>query len=118
MPVLVGATGSSPGVYSIGMGVPVEQINPHWEKARNNPIAPVIVDDAPCQEVIIEGSALDELGKVEFELQENEDGLTEFIHSENFAGILVWPIMKMIGKTTENNFINMNNALKERPEND
>jgi 4-hydroxy-3-polyprenylbenzoate decarboxylase len=62
MPVLVGATGSSPGVYSVGMGVPVDEINPHWEKARNNPIDPVIVEDAPCQEIIIEGAALDEPG--------------------------------------------------------
>ena len=62
IPVLVGATGASPQIYSVGMGVPLEQINPHWEQARSNPIPPVVVEDAPCQEIIKEGVELDKPG--------------------------------------------------------
>ena len=62
IPVLVGATGASPQIYSVGMGVPLNQINPHWEQARSNPIPPVVVEDAPCHEIIKEGVELDKPG--------------------------------------------------------
>ena len=62
IPVLAGATGSSPSVYSVGLGVPVDEINLHWEKARKNPIPPRIVEKANCQEIIISGTDLDQTG--------------------------------------------------------
>ena len=40
------------------------------------------------------------------------DGKTKFIHKENFRGILVQPLLKMIGKKTKKGFENMNEALK------
>lgn len=58
IPVLVGAVASNIDIYSIGMGVPSEQTIPTWSKALANPITPRIVENAPCQEVVVEGRAL------------------------------------------------------------
>ncbi|MEY4879247.1 MAG: hypothetical protein RJB62_716, partial [Pseudomonadota bacterium] len=58
MPVVVGALASSPEIYAIGMGVPVEQIGDVWLHAIQNPIPPVRANYAPCQEVVITGDDL------------------------------------------------------------
>jgi UbiD family decarboxylase len=58
MPVVVGALASSPEIYAKGMGQPVERIGDAWMDAIASPIPPVAVNDAPCQEVVIEGEAL------------------------------------------------------------
>ena len=58
MPVVVGALGASPRIYSIGMGRPVEEINEAWSEAFANPVAPVRGSEAPCQEVVIKGDDL------------------------------------------------------------
>jgi len=58
IPVAVGALAASPRIYALGMGRAVEEIGPAWDVAIAHPIPPVLVDDAPCQEVVIEGEAL------------------------------------------------------------
>ena len=58
MPVVVGALSASPRIYAIGMGKPLDEIGPAWINAINHPIAPVRVNSAPCQEVVIKGDAL------------------------------------------------------------
>jgi UbiD family decarboxylase len=58
MPVLVGGLAASPDIYAAGLGVPVDQIGKVWMEAINEPIPPVTVKDAPCQEVVITGDAL------------------------------------------------------------
>ena len=58
MPVVVGALSASPRIYAIGMGKPLNEIGPAWINAINHPIAPVRVNSAPCQEVVITGDAL------------------------------------------------------------
>jgi 4-hydroxy-3-polyprenylbenzoate decarboxylase len=58
MPVAVGALGASPRIYSIGMGRPIDEIEPAWINAIAHPIAPVRVAAPPCQEVVIIGEAL------------------------------------------------------------
>jgi 4-hydroxy-3-polyprenylbenzoate decarboxylase len=58
MPVVVGALASSPEIYALGMGRPVEQIGEAWMDAIAHPIPPVLTNDAPCQEVVITGDAL------------------------------------------------------------
>jgi UbiD family decarboxylase len=63
MPVVVGALAASPRIYSLGMGRPVEEIEAAWSHAIANPIPPVRVDDAPCQEVVIKGDDLRGPGK-------------------------------------------------------
>ncbi len=57
-PVAIGALAASAEIYAIGMGRPVEQIGAAWMAAIANPIAPVAVTAAPCQEVVIKGDAL------------------------------------------------------------
>jgi UbiD family decarboxylase len=58
MPVVVGALASSPAIYALGMGRPVEEIGDAWMAAIAHPIPPVATNDAPCQEVVITGAAL------------------------------------------------------------
>jgi UbiD family decarboxylase len=58
IPVVVGALASSAEIYAMGMGQPVEAIGDAWMRAIAKPIPPVAVNDAPCQEVVIEGDAL------------------------------------------------------------
>jgi len=58
IPVVVGAIAANRAIYSVGMGVPVEEIPARWDHAIANPIPPRIVDDAVCHEVVIEGAAL------------------------------------------------------------
>ena len=58
IPVVVGALAASPEIYAIGMGRKVEEIGDAWMNAIANPIAPVMVNAAPCQEVVITGDDL------------------------------------------------------------
>ncbi len=60
VPVAIGALAASARIYAVGMGRPVEQIGDAWMHAIANPIAPVEVTSAPCQEVVIKGDALRE----------------------------------------------------------
>src|SRR6185436_5579357 len=54
MPVVVGAIAANRAIYSIGMGVPVEEIQAKWDHAIAHPVRPRIVTDAVCHEVVIE----------------------------------------------------------------
>lgn len=51
-----------------------------------------------------------------FELQENADSSTLFIHREKFSGILVAALLSMIGANTRAGFEAMNTSLKQRAE--
>ena len=62
IPVLVGGLAANREIYRIGIGCPFEEIDARWVRAIQAPIAPRIVDDAPCHEVIIKGAALDRAG--------------------------------------------------------
>src|SRR5438552_7233408 len=57
IPVVVGAIAANRAIYSIGMGVPLAEIQARWDHAIANPIAPRIVDVAPCHEIVVEGAA-------------------------------------------------------------
>jgi UbiD family decarboxylase len=63
MPVVVGALAASPDIYAVGMGRKVEEIGAAWMQAIANPIPPVTVETAPCQEVVITGDALRQPGE-------------------------------------------------------
>jgi len=62
IPVVVGALAATPAIYSIGMGVGLNEIGPKWEEALAHPVPPVIVNTAPCQEVVVEGEDLNKPG--------------------------------------------------------
>ena len=58
IPVTVGALAGNAEIYSVGMGFPVAEIGNCWSNAIANPIAPVVVEDPPCQEIVYEGADL------------------------------------------------------------
>jgi len=55
-------------------------------------------------------------GEHQFKIEKLNENQVKFLHEETFKGILVWPILKIIGKKTKLGFENMNLALKERVE--
>lgn len=55
-------------------------------------------------------------GEHYFILEQVNENKTRFIHAEEFTGIMVAPLLKMIGETTVKGFESMNNALKLRCE--
>ena len=55
IPVLVGGLAASPEIYATGLGVSVDAIGTLWVKAMANPIAPVLVEKAPCHEIVQTG---------------------------------------------------------------
>ena len=52
-------------------------------------------------------------GKHRFLLQDNEDGTTQFVHSENFKGLLVPLMKKKLNTEVKASFEALNEALKE-----
>jgi 4-hydroxy-3-polyprenylbenzoate decarboxylase len=62
IPVVVGALAANPTIYCIGIGYKREELGEVWRKALEAPIAPVIVDQGPVQEVVVIGDALDKEG--------------------------------------------------------
>jgi 4-hydroxy-3-polyprenylbenzoate decarboxylase len=63
IPVVVGALAASREIYRIGMGCPLEEINETWTRAVAKPIAPRVVDQAPCHDIVVEGDELDKPGQ-------------------------------------------------------
>jgi 4-hydroxy-3-polyprenylbenzoate decarboxylase len=63
MPVLVGGLAANREIYRIGIGCRFEEIDERWVRAAQNPLAPRIVENAPCHEIVITGKALDKLGQ-------------------------------------------------------
>ena len=67
IPVVVGALAASREIYRIGMGCPLERINETWSRAIANPIAPNVVKEAPCHDLVFtqkqleQGKGLDSL---------------------------------------------------------
>src|SRR5436305_7092560 len=60
--VLVAGLAANRDVYRIGIGRPLEEIGDTWVEAIAHPVAPRIVSDATCQEVVIAGRDLDRDG--------------------------------------------------------
>jgi UbiD family decarboxylase len=58
IPVAVGALAASPEIYAAGLGVPVSEIGAVWVRAMANPIEPIVVNDPPCQQIVLTGDAL------------------------------------------------------------
>ena len=62
MAVLVAGLAANRDVYRIGFGKPLEEIGATWIKAMAQPLPPRLTTDAPCQEVVTIGEALDRDG--------------------------------------------------------
>ena len=63
MPVLIGAIASNTEMYTMGLGVTAEGAHETWSRALSHPIPPRVVEQAPCQEIVIEGADLDKPGQ-------------------------------------------------------
>ena len=63
IPVVVGALAASREIYRIGLGCELDKIAETWTRAEANPIEPNLVENAPCQEIVITGDELNEPGK-------------------------------------------------------
>jgi UbiD family decarboxylase len=59
MPVVVGAVAANREIYSVGMGAPLDAIAAKWERAIAQPIAPRVVNQGVCQEVVLTGAELE-----------------------------------------------------------
>jgi len=62
MAVLVAGLAANREVYRVGFGKPLEDIGSTWIKAMANPLPPHLITDAPCQEIVTTGAALDRDG--------------------------------------------------------
>src|SRR5437899_4285055 len=60
--VLVAGLAANRDVYRIGFGKPLDAIGRTWVEAIDNAIAPRLVADAPCQEIVIAGGDLERDG--------------------------------------------------------
>jgi 4-hydroxy-3-polyprenylbenzoate decarboxylase len=58
IPVLVGALAGSADIYALGMGCALDEIEDVWRNALAHQIAPVVVGNPACQEVVITGAEL------------------------------------------------------------
>jgi UbiD family decarboxylase len=62
IPVAVGILASNREIYSVGIGCNVDVIKEKWDHAEQHQIEPVFVDNASCQQIVIEGAALNRPG--------------------------------------------------------
>ena len=63
IPVLVGGLAANREIYRIGVDCPFEEIDERWVRAAQKPLAPRVVENAPCHEIVITGKALDKPGQ-------------------------------------------------------
>ena len=100
IPVVVGALAASRKIYSVGMGCELADIGATWTRAIAKPIAPVVVTDAACQEVVITGDELDQPGK-------GLDGIPVPISTPGWDNAPYTTLSQYISKDPENGIQNM-----------
>ncbi|MFQ5842968.1 MAG: UbiD family decarboxylase [Thermodesulfobacteriota bacterium] len=74
--VSVGVLAASREIYALGMMCSADKIRERWTKALLNPIKPVLVDSAPCQEEVHMGKVLEREGLDELPIPVNTPGFT------------------------------------------
>jgi 4-hydroxy-3-polyprenylbenzoate decarboxylase len=64
IPVVIGALAANAAIYRIGMNVACnEDIGPRWRHAIAHPLAPRVVESAPCRDIVITGRDLEGPGR-------------------------------------------------------
>ncbi len=63
IPVAVGVLAASRDIYRTGIGCELDEIEATWNRATANPVDPVVVENAPCHDIVIMGEELDRPGK-------------------------------------------------------
>ncbi|MEA2996232.1 MAG: hypothetical protein QOG74_1781 [Alphaproteobacteria bacterium] len=61
--VLVAGLAANREVYRIGFGQPLDRIGHAWVTAIASPVAPRVVTQAPCHDIVVSGAALDRPGQ-------------------------------------------------------
>ena len=59
VPVMTGILGASREVYAIALETEPDGINEKWIQALLQPMPPKLVNEAPCQEVVLSGGDID-----------------------------------------------------------
>jgi 4-hydroxy-3-polyprenylbenzoate decarboxylase len=62
IPVAVGILASNREIYSVGIGCDVDDIKKKWDHAEQNHVEPVLIENPPCQEIEVQGEALNQPG--------------------------------------------------------
>jgi 4-hydroxy-3-polyprenylbenzoate decarboxylase len=62
-PVLIAGLAGNRDIYRTGFGTPLEEVGATWVKALAAPVAPRVVANAACQEIVVEGDGLDMPGQ-------------------------------------------------------
>ena len=62
IPILVGGMAGSAEIYALGMRCRLDEIEDVWRRAMAKQVAPVVVNAAPCQEIVIRGDELSRPG--------------------------------------------------------
>jgi UbiD family decarboxylase len=102
IPVAVGILASNREIYSAGIGCDVNDIKAKWDYAEQNQIAPQLVENPPCQDIVIEGKALEEPGK-------GVDGLPIPISTPGFDNAPYASCSMFISKDPDNGRQNIGN---------
>jgi UbiD family decarboxylase len=63
IPVAVGVLAANRDIYRTGIGCELDEIEATWNHATANPIDPVVVENAPCHDIVIMGDELDKPGR-------------------------------------------------------
>ena len=57
--VLVAGLAGCPDIYRVGFGKPLDEVGETWLEAIANPVEPHLVENAPCHDVVLSGTDLD-----------------------------------------------------------
>jgi len=121
IPVVVGALAASREIYRIGMGCPLEEINETWNRAVANPIAPNVVKEALCHELVFQGKTLEGNGLDSLPIPISTPGwdiapfttLSQYITRDPDSGVQNMGIYR--GQVKAPRRLGMNPSLELRP---
>jgi UbiD family decarboxylase len=121
IPVVVGALAASREIYRMGMGCALDQINQTWSRAIANPIAPNVVKQAPCHDLVFQGKTLDGNGLESLPIPISTPGwdiapfttLSQYITRDPDSGVQNMGIYR--GQVKAPRRLGMNPSLELRP---
>jgi 4-hydroxy-3-polyprenylbenzoate decarboxylase len=121
IPVVVGALAASREIYRMGLGCPLGEINQTWNRAIASPIAPNVVMEAPCHDLVFQGAALEGNGLESLPIPISTPGwdiapfttLSQYITRDPDSGVQNMGIYR--GQVKAPRRLGMNPSLELRP---